>query len=547
MERVERQRRFREAVKSSPLVANSSNWKLAQGTGISNSPTVVELGLEVLDADLASVDLSNIEEIEGFAFWGSIWVPPGVELYIAVYIQSNVAGFLNRLRTMIDSGEQEARDGVSTPRNATRNNNVAVLAHRENKKLYLRNKGHWTEAEDTDELENYHPGLTVDRVDYAIYGREGSAYQNLSVGAFIGYLSSLFPAGIVHEISPWPDVVAVDEKFRKDPSSLSAEEVFEAISNLGGHYEKSVVSNFHIALNHLSNKHFVILSGISGLGKTSLLIRYAQAVHEIDNPDDKDPFLYLCAVRPDWTDPTGLIGYYDIILSRYVVPPFLQALLTALAHPDVHVFVCIDEMNIARVEYYFADILSAIESGQNIHLHNNPRAYEGTNSEDIPPAVPMPSNLYIVGTINVDETTFQISDKVYDRANLISLDTVDIDGYLDSLVRRESNLEEAATAVKELLVRLIEILQPESLAFGYRTVEEITRYITYAKKIAGEDEDVIPKVLDAQLVQKILVKIRGSEHQRIMLEQLAKAVSSYPYSLKRVKDMTAELNEFGAF
>jgi len=175
------------------------------------------------------------------------------------------------------------------------------------------------------------------------------------------------------------------------------------------------VRRFHAPLNFLTHKHFVILSGLSGTGKTQLALRYAHAVHGLTDPKITDPFLFICAVRPEWTDPTGLTGYYDVLSNRYVVPPFLEAVLLATAHPHSPVFVVLDEMNLARVEYYFSDVLSAIETREALQLHSNSVPLEGSTGTSIRAALPLPTNLYIIGTINVDETTNPVSDKVLDR------------------------------------------------------------------------------------------------------------------------------------
>src|SRR6185437_9270998 len=156
----------------------------------------------------------------------------------------------------------------------------------------------------------------------------------------------------------------------------------------------------------------VILSGLSGTGKTQLALKYARAVHGLSSNDVKDPLLFVVPVRPEWTDPTGLTGYYDVLSNRYSVPSFLEAVLVATAHRESPVFVVLDEMNLARVEHYFSDVLSCIETGEVLPLHAHGVPLEGSNGTAVPSALPMPPNLYIAGTINIDETTNPVSDKV---------------------------------------------------------------------------------------------------------------------------------------
>lgn len=541
MERNQRNKLFVGSLKSSALVSGSPKWKFSQGTGISNRPTVVPLGLELIDADLAGVDLSKAGApgagYEGFVLWGTTILPPGNELFIAVYIQRDRDKFVGRLADMAAAGK------AGEPQYAVRNNNVAVLASQVDKKLYLRNKERWDDVEDPSALAAFGAGIEADRVEYAVYRTTSLASRGLSVGAFVAFLGEIFPSKIIHEISPWPAESEVPPGFNRNPADVPIADIREGIKKRGGYYPDELVANFHAALNHLGHKHFVILSGQSGLGKTGLVLRYAMAIHGSDD-SDRDPFLFVCAVKPDWTDPSGLLGYYDVILARYVVPPFLSAVLAAVAHPHVPVFVCIDEMNIARVEYYFADILSAFESRQPIHLHDNPYAYEGTNGEDIPAAVPMPKNLYIVGTVNVDETTYRISDKVLDRSNVVTLEHVSPVEFFDQLAAREPALGSSIAIVRPLLVRLINVLRPYGFPFGYRVMEELVRYLDFAVARIG----VAPNdAVDDQIRQKILVKLHGSERERQMLVELAAALSGYPLSLRRAEAMLRDLNDFGSF
>ena len=158
-----------------------------------------------------------------------------------------------------------------------------------------------------------------------------------------------------------------------------------------------------------------------------------RAVHGFTSTDAADPFLFVCPVRPEWTDPTGLTGYYDVLSNRYVVPPFLEAVLLATAHRDSPVFVVLDEMNLARVEYYFSDVLSAVETGEPLQLHSSGVPLEGSTGTTVPAALPLPPNLYITGTVNIDETTNPVSDKVLDRAIVIDMSAVDLPGFLDAL------------------------------------------------------------------------------------------------------------------
>ena len=298
----------------------------------------------------------------------------------------------------------------------------------------------------------------------------------------------------------------MQKKMRRIPSLITVAEIEKAVGYLGGFYPGGEVRRFHAALNFLDRKHFVIISGLSGTGKTQLAIKYAKAVHGLTDPEMYDPFLFVCPVRPEWTDPTGLTGYYDVLSNRYVVPPFLEAVILATAHPKSPVFVLLDEMNLARVEYYFSDVLSCIETGEALQLHSSSVPLEGSTGTSIAAGIPMPPNLYIIGTINVDETTNPVSDKVLDRAIIIEMSTVQIQDFLADLVGRVPALDDACKACKERLIAVHGLMEEHGIGFGYRVIEEVVRYHAFALEHLGAGVD---EITDDLMTQKVLVKLRG--------------------------------------
>jgi hypothetical protein len=257
-----------------------------------------------------------------------------------------------------------------------------------------------------------------------------------------------------------------------------------------------------------------------------------------------DPFLFVCPVRPEWTDPTGLTGYYDVLSNRYVVPPFLEAVLLATAHRTSPVFVVLDEMNLARVEYYFSDVLSCVETGESLQLHSSGVPLEGSTGTSIPAELPLPSNLYITGTINIDETTNPVSDKVLDRAHVIDMSAVDLAGFLADLEAREPALGVARAACEGHLLAAHRLMAAHGLGFGYRVAEEAVRYHAFSVEYLKTAPD---SVTDDLMVQKILVKLRGAERQRALLTGLAKALGGLPRSQAFLTRLTADLDEFGSF
>ena len=193
----------------------------------------------------------------------------------------------------------------------------------------------------------------------------------------------------------------------------------------------------------------MILSGLSGTGKTQLALRYARAVHGITDPKAPDPFLFVCAVRPEWTDPTGLTGYYDVLSNRYVVPPFLEAVLLATAHPGLAGVrrARRNESGAGRILLFGRAVGDRNRRGAAASFEQR-AARRHERARSIRAELPLPPNLYITGTINIDETTNPVSDKVLDRAVVIDMSTVDLPGFLAGLETREPSLADGARRLR---------------------------------------------------------------------------------------------------
>jgi len=339
------------------------------------------------------------------------------------------------------------------------------------------------------------------------------------------------------------------EDYEGAPLDIDLDEMKRRIQALGGHYHDAVIDRFHTSLNYISHKHFVILRGTSGTGKSLLARCYSRAVHKIDMLSTEDPFLSFCPVRPDWTDPTGLMGYFDILAGNYMAPPFLRALMTAIRKPSISIFVCIDELNLARVEYYMSDLLSAWESREALILHSS-----DTHTEDgllVPKHIVVPSNFFVIGTINVDETTVGISDKVLDRTMVIDLSDIDTAGYLSHLKTKIPNLGVSIDSLGGFLVVLQAALLIGDLPVGYRLIEEVVRYHHLRLTTGTITSETI---LDEILCQKVLTKLKGSSKARGMLDELAKIFSgSNPLSVKLpsclalIEGFKTDLEEYGSF
>ncbi|RIW30698.1 hypothetical protein D3H55_16325 [Bacillus salacetis] len=316
-------------------------------------------------------------------------------------------------------------------------------------------------------------------------------------------------------------------------------EIFEMIENSHFTFSKSIVRDLHLNLTALDDKHFVVLSGISGTGKTQLCRLYANAVYGLEYESD-NPYFSIIPVRPDWTDASSMFGYYSSFEKRYVKTEFLKVIMNALKEREKPHFILLDEMNLARVEYYLSDYLSAVESRKEIPLHQEEHV------TDVPQKLIIPPNVYVLGTINVDETTHSISDKVLDRAFVMTLSDVDFTSFWE---RFDQDMKDSLQQEFLLLQELHGTLAGYELHFGYRTMGEMLKKL-YANRELGEEHAMESlESLDGVIAEKVLTKIRGDERIAEMLESLHMWLSTKlevsTISLGHVKRMQEELKYYG--
>jgi MoxR-like ATPase len=258
----------------------------------------------------------------------------------------------------------------------------------------------------------------------------------------------------------------------------------------------------------LCTKPFVICSGLSGSGKTKLAQAFAQWI----TADESQYVIVL--VGADWTNREPLLGYPNALnKDEYVSPEngVLDLMISAKQNienteePTKPYFLILDEMNLSHVERYFADFLSTMESGDKIPLHKIEN-----DSLFVPPSIKLPENLFIIGTVNIDETTYMFSPKVLDRANTIEfrLTEKDLEDFIASDIKLDMELLKAqganmsesfmAMALQETDKNLKPVeadlklffseLKKSGAEFGYRTASEIGR-LMYMLEALGESGD----------------------------------------------------------
>ena len=308
----------------------------------------------------------------------------------------------------------------------------------------------------------------------------------------------------------------------------------------------------------LRTKPFMLLAGISGTGKSRIVREMAKACWKEGDPEfgNNHPRNFcMVQVKPNWHDSSELIGYVSRLNGeKYVVGPFLRFLAAAIKDPEVPYFLCLDEMNLAPVEQYFAEYLSVIESrklnpdgtittdpiieyentdayGSLIdQLFDTPEERKTYKTDEGGKRLTIPQNLFVVGTVNMDETTFSFSRKVLDRAMTIEMNEVDLHGGLEKGVGNEigyignsiigdaaegcdiyEDNRELCDQVLAYLEQVNNILEGTPFKIAYRTRNEFLMYAVNRKALASDSQ--LWQTLDEMTSMKILSRIEGDEER----------------------------------
>jgi 5-methylcytosine-specific restriction protein B len=333
----------------------------------------------------------------------------------------------------------------------------------------------------------------------------------------------------------------------------------------------------------LLTKPFVILTGLSGSGKTKLAQAFAMWMSE-----NKEQYA-LVPVGADWTNREPLLGYPNSLKANHYVKPDTGVLDILLrAHEDYMAnekdlakctpfFLILDEMNLSHVERYFADFLSTMESGDEIKLYSGSQRYAKLDADDnailgteIPDKIILPKNLFIIGTVNIDETTYMFSPKVLDRANTIEFritpeemetfykNTEPLD--MDALKTQGKEQAPAFMALasgkdltidrskhKDTFVAFFEALQAAGAEFGYRTANEMTTLVSYLMHFGMSETEAY----DVAIMQKLLPKLHGSRSKlnKVLPRLIELCQDKYLISLEKLERMkkNAEDNGFASY
>ena len=370
-----------------------------------------------------------------------------------------------------------------------------------------------------------------------------------------------------------------------------------------------VNTKFRSYITAIKTKPFLLLAGISGTGKSRIVRELARACWDEDSEEfkaQKPKNFEMIQVKPNWHDSSELIGYVSRINGeRYVVGPFLRFLVKAIQNPQTPHFLCLDEMNLAPVEQYFAEYLSVIESrkvnADGVIVTDPIVDFEQTDAyksliaqlftddeerkayltEEKGKRLSLPANLIVIGTVNMDETTFSFSRKVLDRAMTIEMNEVDLDAGLTERYEHIGKLgyeELIGTAVEGVdvysdnrevcdkalnyLKAVNAVLEGTPFKVAYRTRNEFLFYVVnnlpYNKDVEGNelpDGYVVARALDEVTNMKILSRIEGDDTKvtdslldnlkRVITEELANISDGFPIeksvSLKKLDEMKQRL------
>lgn len=475
----------------SKLDASSAEFTERECYGQSNSLKFNKGNLQLGIPNLESYAQSSAPLI----LYSGIELSPNSTLFIAVHFAQNMTAIQSRLSEMLERQDLGYAD---------KNNNCGAILTA-NGKVFFHNNIKTAKIEDLAEDSGIYP----DNIFSVIIGSDV-----LSSESFLNNIKKFIDSDHTNFLN------------FTDGSRVSS---------------GSSKPNFYLDHNNISilSKSFLILTGLSGSGKSRAASQIAKSF------STGTSHYHFAAVGPDWNNRDPLLGYPDGIQPEvYQTTPVLELLIKAslTGNENKPHFLILDEMNLSHVERYFADFLSAMESGEEITL------YEGEQRKKMEKTISIPPNFFIIGTVNIDETTYQFSPKVLDRANVIefrmeegavgkffdgSTDEMEagaMAGIAEQFVNDAKTRDEVAVewaggreGFREEMEALFQILRNFNAEFGYRTLKESSRYLYFHDKYSdiGDDAAKYQDAMDHIIIQKLLPKLHGS---RSKLEGVLRAL-----------------------
>ena len=360
-------------------------------------------------------------------------------------------------------------------------------------------------------------------------------------------------------------------------------------------YEPSDLINFHTAMK---SEGLVILSGMSGTGKSKLVQCYYEAINQFAGAVQKSlgtAELLFIPVSPSWQDDTDLLGYLDSLsgLYRPGSSGLVDFLIKAESNPQECYIVCLDEMNLAKVEHYFSQFISVLErdvDNRYLNLYNSNLYGRIHNEHQYKSKIKIGNNVFFVGTVNMDESTHHFSDKMFDRSNVIVLKQVSFKEMSLRLKQFKDELKDVKTSKKimddelrtytkykamkkegsittlkdqelELLWKLNEEMKKANheIGIGYRIINQIGDYLNNLPSNTIVNRN---SAFDLQVLQRVLTKLKGPETLLVNLVghyngeeyvegtlynllNISEDISVFIESKDRLKKLAKELSVYG--
>ena len=272
------------------------------------------------------------------------------------------------------------------------------------------------------------------------------------------------------------------------------------------YYEASDIRQF---ISGLAVSHILVMQGMSGTGKTSLAYAFGEFINNKST---------IVPIQPMWKERTDLIGYYNEFTKKFNETVLLQKMYEANYSEELYITV-LDEMNIARVEYYFAEFLSLLElpnpNSRYLDVVTDVKEKDPKKLEN--GKLKLPQNMWFIGTANNDDSTFAISDKVYDRAMIMNLDKKSkwfdapytegirlTESHWESLIERAMAEYELTTRNKKRIGKLDEyMIEHFHITFGNRIMKQINCYVPVMIACGGTELEAIDDILSKKVLRKL--------------------------------------------